>query len=391
MAEMAAADESAEEGGADGGAPSIRARLNFAPLALFAPEARTDRDGKASVSVELPDNLTRYRVMVVAVAEGRYFGAGESSLTARLPLMVRPSAPRFLNFGDSFELPVVLQNQTGEAMEVHAIVRAVNANVSGEDGVEGVAGYAVTVPADDRVEVRFPTTTAGAGRSRFQFGAIDANRPAVADAAEVNLPVFTPATTEAFAVYGEIDEDGAVMQPIRPPAGTVPDYGGLEVTLSSTALQTLTDAFIYLVRYPYHSSEQMASRILAVAALRDLLAAFDAEGLPAADEIEMTMERDLQTLEALQDHGGGFPIWRRGGEIWPYHSVQCGPCSRARPSEGILRAQPHGRAALSIISAISSGRFPPGTRSKRAAGFPPTLSMFASCSTTTIPPRRGPW
>ena len=321
MAEMAAADESAEEGGADGGAPSIRARLNFAPLVLFAPEARTDRDGQASVSVELPDNLTRYRVMVVAVAEGRYFGAGESSLTARLPLMVRPSAPRFLNFGDSFELPVVLQNQTGEAMEVHAIVRAVNANVSGEDGVEGVAGYAVNVPPDDRVEVRFPTTTASAGTTRFQFGAIDANRPAVADAAEVNLPVFTPATTEAFAVYGEIDEDGVVMQPIRPPAGTVPDYGGLEVTLSSTALQTLTDAFIYLVRYPYHSSEQMASRILAVAALRDLLAAFDAEGLPAADEIEMTMERDLQTLEALQDHGGGFPIWRRGGEIWPYHSV----------------------------------------------------------------------
>ncbi|MDE0139949.1 MAG: MG2 domain-containing protein [Caldilineaceae bacterium] len=320
--EMAMADEAAEEGGAaDGVSPSIRARLNFEPLALFAPEVRTDQHGRASVSVKLPDNLTRYRVMVVAVAEDRFFGAGESSLTARLPLMVRPSAPRFLNFGDSFELPAVLQNQTDEAMKVHAVVRAVNANVIGESGVDGVTGYAVTVPANDRVEVRFPTTTASAGTSRFQFGAIDANQPAVADAAEINLPVFTPATTEAFAVYGEIDVDGAVMQPIRPPAGAIPAYGGLEVTLSSTALQTLTDAFIYLVRYPFHSSEQIASRILAVAALRDVMAAFDAEGLPASDEIEMTMDRDLQTLEALQDHGGGFPIWRRGGEVWPYHSV----------------------------------------------------------------------
>ena len=86
-------------------------------------------------------------------------------------------------------------------------------------------------------------------------------------------------------------------------------------------MQALTDAFIYLVRYPYDCSEQIASRILAVAALRDVLAAFDAEGLPAPDEIESTMERDLQTLEALQDYGGGFPIWRRGGDIWPYHSV----------------------------------------------------------------------
>ena len=103
--------------------------------------------------------------MVVAVAGGRFFGAGESNLTARLPLMVRPSAPRFLNFGDSFELPVVLQNQTDEAMEVQAIVRASNANLMGESGVEGAAGYTVTVPANDRVELRFPTTTAAAGTS----------------------------------------------------------------------------------------------------------------------------------------------------------------------------------------------------------------------------------
>ncbi|MBK9603343.1 MAG: hypothetical protein IPO36_16110 [Anaerolineales bacterium] len=47
--------------------------------------------------IQLPDNLTRYRVMVVAVDEGgSQFGMGESNLTARLPLMVRPSAPRFL-------------------------------------------------------------------------------------------------------------------------------------------------------------------------------------------------------------------------------------------------------------------------------------------------------
>ena len=85
---------------------------------------RTDENGQASIAVTLPDNLTRYRVMVVAVAGGKFFGTGESSLTARLPLMVRPSAPRFLNFGDSFELPVVLQNQTDEAMETHVMSSA---------------------------------------------------------------------------------------------------------------------------------------------------------------------------------------------------------------------------------------------------------------------------
>ena len=312
------ADESMEAGGE---AEAIRIRLDYDPLALFAPEVRTDADGQASVSVTLPDNLTRYRVMVVAVAGGKFFGSGESNLTARLPLMVRPSAPRFLNFGDSFELPVLLQNQTDGEMVAHVVVRATNADLIAANGGSEAAGYALKVPANDRVEVRFPVKTASAGTARFQFAVVDANHPSVADAAEIDLPVFTPATTEAFAVYGEIDESGALLQTLWPPPDAVPNYGGLEVTLSSTALQALTDAFIYLVRYPYDCSEQIASRILGVAALRDVLTAFDAEGLPSLAEIETMMERDLQALQALQDHGGGFPIWRRGGEVWPYHSI----------------------------------------------------------------------
>ena len=68
------------------------------------------------MNVELPDNLTRYRVMAVAADNGGRFGAGESTLTARLPLQIRPSAPRFANFGDSFDLSVVVQNQTDQDM-----------------------------------------------------------------------------------------------------------------------------------------------------------------------------------------------------------------------------------------------------------------------------------
>src|SRR5690606_2816657 len=72
----------------------IHAREDFTSLALFAPRLRTDAEGRASVSVKLPDNLTRYRVMAVAAAGDRLFGSTESTITARLPLMVRPSAPR---------------------------------------------------------------------------------------------------------------------------------------------------------------------------------------------------------------------------------------------------------------------------------------------------------
>ena len=292
-------------------AAPIRARTDFAALALFAASVPLDSDGRARVPVKLPDSLTRYRVMAVAASGARRFGSGEASLVARLPLMVRPQPPRFLNFGDRFELPVVVQNQTDREMSVDVAVRARNAALTDGDGRR------VVVAAHDRAELRFPMATARAGTTRIQVGAASAS---AADAAFVELPVWTPATTEAFATYGQLDA-GAVVQPVRAPEGARPELGGLEVTTSSTALQALTDAVLYLVAYPFECAEQLSSRVLAVAALRDVLTAFEAEGLPGPDELQAAVKRDLDRLRALQDDDGGFAFWRRGDRSWPYVSI----------------------------------------------------------------------
>ena len=91
--------------------------------------------------------------------------------------------------------------------------------------------------------------------------------------------------------------------------------------MSSTAVQALTDALLYLWAYPFECAEQISSRVLAVAALRDVLTAFQAEGLPPAAEIEAAMARDIERLRGLQDSNGGFAFWRRGDHTWPYISI----------------------------------------------------------------------
>ena len=293
---------------------AIAVRKQFGALAVFAPAVKTDASGRATVAVKVPDNLTRYRVMVAAVAGEKQFGSGESSITARMPLMVRPSPPRFLNFGDRFELPVVLQNQTDRAMAVKLAVRATNAALTAGSGRQ------VTVPANDRVEVRLPAAAEMAGTARFQIAAASGR---LSDAAEFALPVWTPATSEAFAVYGEIDR-GAIRQKVSMPKDAVTEFGGLEVSTSSTQLQALTDAVLYLVAYPYECAEQVSSRILAVAALRDVLSAFEAEGLPKPKELERAVSRDIDKLRALQNGDGGFAFWVRGHESWPYLSIHGG-------------------------------------------------------------------
>ncbi|MDQ3321734.1 MAG: MG2 domain-containing protein, partial [Acidobacteriota bacterium] len=239
----------------------IELRTNFSPLAIFAPSVKTDADGRTVVDIKLPDNLTRYRVMVVAVDGRKRFGKSESNLTAKQPLMVRPSAPRFMNFGDKIELPVVVQNQTDNEMIVDVAVRSSNAELTNG------GGRRVTIAANDRAEIRFPVSATKAGTARFQFAATSGK---FADAAEIELPVWTPATSEAFATYGTTDENGAIVQPIEAPRDVFEQFGGLEITTSSTQLQELTDAFIYLQNYPFECSEQIASRMISVAALQEV-------------------------------------------------------------------------------------------------------------------------
>jgi hypothetical protein len=294
----------------EAGAP-IAIRTNFDALALFAPVVRTGADGRAVVPFKLPSNLTRYRVTAVAVEGGTRYGRGESAITARRPLMVRPSAPRFLNWGDRFELPVVIQNQTGEPLEVDVAARAVGLNVA-------ETGRRVTVPAHDRVEVRLAASAERAVEARFQVAAAS---PTLTDAAEGRLPVYTPATAEAFATYGSFTGDSAVTLPLQVPADAIPVFGGLEVSTSSTALQELTDALLYLVRYPYECAEQIASRVLGVTALRDVLYAFKTEELPAPEQLASSVDRDVRALAALQNPDGGFPFWRRGQPSFPYVSI----------------------------------------------------------------------
>ena len=287
----------------------INLRTNFNALALFAPSVKTDANGKAAVDLKLPDNLTRYRVMAVSVDKGKRFGLGESNLTAKQPLMVRPSAPRFMNFGDKIELPVVVQNQTDKEMTVDVGVRATNAALTAGGGRK------VTIEANDRAEVRFPVNADKAGIARFQFAATSGK---FSDAAEIELPVWTPATTEAFATYGTTDENGAIVQPIQAPNDVFPQFGGLEVTTSSTQLQELTDAFIYLYTYPYNCSEQVASRMISIAALRDVLTAFKSKDMPSTAEIEQSYARDIETLKGRQRDDGSFGLWSRERERYEY-------------------------------------------------------------------------
>ncbi len=320
---------------AGGSSTPIDLRTDFSALAAYATGQTSGDDGGVTIPITLPDNLTRYRVMAVAASGEDRFGTGESTITARLPLMARPSPPRFLNFGDRFDLPVVLQNQSETPIQVDVIAQVANLTVPGlvpdpaAPATPTTVGQRVTVSANDRVEVRFPFAAAQVGTARYRVAAVAVvDDGEASDAADGSFPVYTPATSEAFATYGVIDDatggpdaPGVIGLPVLPPTGVFPEFGGLEIGTSSTAVQALTDAVIYLDRYPYTTPDGYASRVLSISALGDVLDAFDADGVPTPDELRNTVARDLGELARLQNDDGGWSWWARGLESSPWQTL----------------------------------------------------------------------
>lgn len=290
----------------------VQVRSNFDALAAFRPDVVTDSEGRATISVDLPDSLTRYRVVVVVANDDTQFGTGESSITATLPLTVRPATPRFANFGDEFRFGAIIQNTTASDITASVVVDTGNLTV------EGTVGRRVTVPANNRVLVPFDAKADLAGVAHYRV-AVVSDGPA--DAAQASFPVYTPATSEAFATYGEIDS-GAIRIPILQPQNVYPQFGGLEVQTSSTVLQSLTDAVLYLDEYEYDSADRYSSRILGLLALSDVLAEFEVEGLQSRAEIDRAIERDIKALLQLQLPGEGvFRPYSSARQASPYQSV----------------------------------------------------------------------
>lgn len=291
-------------------AQAVKLRSVFATTAFFDANVETDSSGHATVKIEMPENLTSFRVMAVAIDPevAHRMGSGEGTVRVRKPIMVRPSMPRFANLGDRFEGAVMVDNQTEEPQEIMVGTRGLNVKFPGD--VETT----ITVPAGESKEVRFPMEVDRVGTMRVQFAVLsNAGR----DATQVDLPVLLPATRQAFADYGMTDS--SVRRIVQPPADVLAAFGGLELSFSSTALSGLEDAVDYLVTYPYECAEQTASRIIPIFTLGEVLDQFPIADVSDNVKREWLGKQGIERLLDKQNYDGGFGYWQKG-ESWPYLS-----------------------------------------------------------------------
>src|SRR5262249_30553785 len=76
--------------------------------------------------------------------------------------------------------------------------------------------------------------------------------------------------------------------------------------VASTQMQSITDAYWYLYAYPYECAEQRSSRMLATAAVYDILDAFAAPDRPTRQQIAAQTAKDVDQLATMQHRDGGW-------------------------------------------------------------------------------------
>jgi uncharacterized protein YfaS (alpha-2-macroglobulin family) len=315
------AEKGLGEGGS-GGADAAGAgfRSNFKTTVLFAPDVLTDASGRARVEFDLPDNLTTYRIMAMAVTRADLMGNGQAQVTVAKPLLALPALPRLARVGDQFEAGVVIHSPGAKVQEVE--VRAEAKGLALDGAPTQKANLAEGKPR----EVRFRFRAEAPGEAVLRFSVAGGGER---DGVEQRIPVLLPVEQEAVAVYG--DTKDVRREGLLPPAAVRKDVGGLELTLASTALGGFNETMRQLVEYPYGCLEQLSSRLVPFLALRELQGKFGvphegrkAEKTPGwmaewvgeeALRIEQTRDPDeivrrtVKAIEVVQNHDGGYRYW----------------------------------------------------------------------------------
>jgi alpha-2-macroglobulin len=260
--------------GADGPGDALRARrLNpimgrrFIPTALWRDGLRTDAEGRATVTLDLPEFTGRLRLAAVAF-DARRAGAQRRDVTVKRPLTVQSSLPRFLAPGDACDAVVSIFNDTGAEADVAVAWRA--------EGPAAVESPAATIHPAHRRGDAMGRARPRPGRRRP--GAADPSRRGRRGAARGDHRT----AGAADAAAGRPPADGPARRRrdrrVHPPPGGIPGAAHLELRAGGSPALEWGAGLDYLLRYPYGCLEQTASGVLP---LLRLLPLWKAEG-PAA-------------------------------------------------------------------------------------------------------------
>ncbi len=294
-------------GGGDG---EDRKRGIFKDTAYWKPDVITDKNGLATVSFTLPDNLTTWQILAIAQTKQHTFGSVAKTFVETKHVILRPVRPRFAVVGDSMTLGAIVHNFLEGSHTFTVTLKGTGFTAKGNMTQE------ITLKEGEQKKVLFPVSINPGKKATFNF---KAQSGADSDDIEESIPVYSFGVPQSVATTGIVETDAA-LEKVHAPSIADASEGTLSLTVSPSLATYLPMGLDYLVKYPYGCAEQIVSSFLPSIALMRLQG-FDAFHVVDKKTLTDNVTKGFQKLYSLQRSDGGFGYWQESTESYPYLSA----------------------------------------------------------------------
>ncbi|MDE0646234.1 MAG: MG2 domain-containing protein [Gammaproteobacteria bacterium] len=281
-------------------------------------------DEPAELEFVLPDNLTSWKVVVMAASTDDRFGFASTTFNSVKDTEIRTVSPNVVTEGDTFHVGASIYNRANRErnllVELSAdglLADTINSEFRERIRFDPQERKVVTIPlVAGELPVDFQNLRQ-TGEIRFVARVRDRRDH---DALDVRIPVRTSRFPVSSVVYGALAGDLTSI-PIEVPEKLVDQTGELNLSLTTEEKVNFDGVFQYVRDYPYFCWEQhLTKAVLALHYLR-----LEAEGDKHGVEWHEAQEIISQLLAAAVDHqapNGGMAFFTpRDDAARPYLSA----------------------------------------------------------------------
>ncbi|XAM01447.1 MG2 domain-containing protein [Phycisphaeraceae bacterium D3-23] len=225
-------------------------RSDFTETVYWSAATKTGDDGLATITFDLSDSVTSFRVSADAFNASGALGANSELIESVRPFYVEPKLPLELTAGDTVLLPIAMVNNTDRDLPVELLVSRL--------GQAGTLNLDPILLGADQRERSLYELAIGETYGDLAFN-IEARAGGMFDENRRRLRVVPRGFPVDSGSGGMLQPDGEAGDRVVVPDTVVPGSLHASVTVYPTPLANLTEALEALIRDPYGCFEQTSS------------------------------------------------------------------------------------------------------------------------------------
>ncbi|HEV7743460.1 MAG TPA: MG2 domain-containing protein [Pyrinomonadaceae bacterium] len=280
--------------------PTIR--KNFKDTAFWQPNVVTGADGKATVKVDLPDNLTTWRATARGITADTKVGATKYKVVARKDVIMRLETPRFVTQGDTVTLSGIVHNylNADKATQISLEVNGAQLQNPGKQTVT------ITKQGEQRID--WQISAPNVGEIKLLAKALTDTE---SDAVELPLTVVPRGLHQVkneSAAFS--DENAEKTFSLNLPANADAHARNFKIEVTPSVAGTLFGALDYLTAYPYGCTEQTMSSFLPNVIVTQALKNVKTSSIKDSNDLPKKVQKGMDRLYAYQHNDGGWGWWQ---------------------------------------------------------------------------------